>query len=96
MCSDGKVDFQWSKWRTSEQFIEMIIQKDNNCIIVTHGFFMHTLLSQIFWCCQSFLPRTSEWWMRWHPFFQQHKVGSHVLCGGRPQKAKFPLCLKIT
>ena len=31
----------------AEQFIEMIIQKDNNCIIVTHGFFMHTLLSQM-------------------------------------------------
>ena len=22
--------------------------------------------------------------------------GFHALCGGRPQKAKFPLCLKIT
>ena len=31
----------------AEQFIEMIIQKDNNCIIVTHGFFMQTLLSQM-------------------------------------------------
>lgn len=31
----------------AEQLIKMIIQKDNNCIIVTHGFFMHTLLSQM-------------------------------------------------
>lgn len=31
----------------AEQFIEMIIEKENDCIIVTHGFFMHTLLSQM-------------------------------------------------
>lgn len=31
----------------AKQFIEMIIKKDNDCIIVTHGFFMHTLLSQM-------------------------------------------------
>lgn len=31
----------------AEQFIETIIQKNNNCIIITHGFFMHTLLSQM-------------------------------------------------
>ena len=31
----------------AEQFIEMILRKNNNCIIVTHGFFMHTLLSQM-------------------------------------------------
>ena len=31
----------------AEQFIEMITEKENDCIIVTHGFFMHTLLSQM-------------------------------------------------
>lgn len=31
----------------AEQFIEMITKKDNNCIIITHGFFMHTLLDQM-------------------------------------------------
>lgn len=31
----------------AKEFIKVIIQKDNNCIIVTHGFFMHTLLSQM-------------------------------------------------
>lgn len=31
----------------AEQFIEMIIEKENDCVIVTHGFFMHTLLSQM-------------------------------------------------
>jgi broad specificity phosphatase PhoE len=29
------------------QFIKMIVEKDNDCIIVTHGFFMHTLLRQM-------------------------------------------------
>lgn len=33
--------------RRAEQFVEMIIRKDNNCIIITHGFFMHTLLSEM-------------------------------------------------
>ncbi len=31
----------------AKQFIKMIIEKDSDCIIVTHGFFMHTLLSQM-------------------------------------------------
>lgn len=31
----------------AEQFIEMIAEKKNDCIIITHGFFMHTLLSQM-------------------------------------------------
>jgi broad specificity phosphatase PhoE len=31
----------------AEQFIRMIVEKENDCIIVTHGFFMHTLLSQM-------------------------------------------------
>lgn len=31
----------------AERFIKLITQKNNNCIIVTHGFFMHTLLSQM-------------------------------------------------
>jgi broad specificity phosphatase PhoE len=31
----------------AEQLIGMIVEKENDCIIVTHGFFMHTLLSQM-------------------------------------------------
>ena len=31
----------------AKQFIKMIIEKGDDCIIVTHGFFMHTLLSQM-------------------------------------------------
>lgn len=31
----------------AEQFIEMIIKRETDCIIVTHGFFMHTLLNQM-------------------------------------------------
>ena len=31
----------------AEQFINMIAEKEKDCIIVTHGFFMHTLLSQM-------------------------------------------------
>lgn len=31
----------------AEQFIEMIEKKEENCIIITHGFFMHTLLNQM-------------------------------------------------
>ncbi len=31
----------------AEQFIRIITQKNNDCIIVTHGFFMHTLLSRM-------------------------------------------------
>ena len=31
----------------AEQFIKMIAEKEEDCIIVTHGFFMHTLLSQM-------------------------------------------------
>lgn len=29
------------------QFIEMIVKREKDCIIVTHGFFMHTLLNQM-------------------------------------------------
>ena len=29
----------------AKQFIEMMMGKDKDCIIVTHGFFMHTLIS---------------------------------------------------
>lgn len=29
------------------QFVKMIIKKDKDCMIVTHGFFMHTLLKQM-------------------------------------------------
>nr|WP_300808293.1 phosphoglycerate mutase family protein [uncultured Acetatifactor sp.] len=31
----------------AEQFINMIAEKGKDCIIVTHGFFLHTLLSQM-------------------------------------------------
>lgn len=31
----------------AEQLIEMITEKEKNCMIVTHGFFMHTLLRQM-------------------------------------------------
>ena len=31
----------------AKQFIENIAEKESDCIIVTHGFFMHTLLSQM-------------------------------------------------
>ncbi|MCM1553786.1 MAG: histidine phosphatase, partial [Butyrivibrio sp.] len=31
----------------ADQFIEMIIKRETDCIIVTHGFFMHTLLNQM-------------------------------------------------
>ncbi len=31
----------------AERFIEIITKKNSDCIIVTHGFFMHTLLSQM-------------------------------------------------
>jgi hypothetical protein len=31
----------------AEQFIRMIVENENDCIIVTHGFFMHILLSQM-------------------------------------------------
>lgn len=31
----------------AEKFVEMIVKKDKNCIVVTYGFFMHTLLNQI-------------------------------------------------
>lgn len=31
----------------AEQFINMIEEKKKDCIIVTHGFFMHTLLNQM-------------------------------------------------
>ena len=31
----------------AEQFIEMIIKGETDCIIVTHGFFMHILLNQM-------------------------------------------------
>ncbi|WP_276951651.1 histidine phosphatase family protein [Acetatifactor muris] len=29
------------------QFVEMIIKRDKDCMIVTHGFFMHTLIKQM-------------------------------------------------
>lgn len=31
----------------AEQFIKVIAKKEKDCIIVTHGFFMHTLLRQM-------------------------------------------------
>ena len=31
----------------AKQFINMIVEKEKDCTIVTHGFFMHTLLSQL-------------------------------------------------
>ena len=31
----------------AKRFINMIAEKEKDCIIVTHGFFMHTLLSQM-------------------------------------------------
>lgn len=29
------------------KFVKMIVKKDKNCIVVTHGFFMHKLLNQM-------------------------------------------------
>ncbi|WP_417448594.1 histidine phosphatase family protein [Hominibacterium faecale] len=28
----------------AEKFVEMIVEKEEDCVIVTHGFFMHTLI----------------------------------------------------
>lgn len=31
----------------AKQFVEMIVKEEKDCIVVTHGFFMHTLLEQM-------------------------------------------------
>ncbi len=31
----------------AKQFVELIVKKEKDCIVVSHGFFMHTLLSQM-------------------------------------------------
>lgn len=31
----------------AKQFVEMIVKKEKDCIVVTHSFFMHTLLEQM-------------------------------------------------